>query len=199
MVHAPSTKEDPDMKRALVVYWSKTGNTEKVASAIREGLETGGVQAAMLRPEQASDVDFFTYDLVCVGCPSYQWHPPKPIDDFMKMKMAEYRTEGRIQLGAPKLPGRNALVFCTYSGPHTGINEAIPVVKYLGQFFEHLGFDVLGEWYVLGEFHGSETASTGGRMGDIRGRPNEDDVAQVRADASQLAAGLGHQRGPRDR
>jgi flavodoxin len=27
------------MKTALIVYWSKTGNTEKVANAIKEGIE----------------------------------------------------------------------------------------------------------------------------------------------------------------
>ena len=26
------------MKTALIIYWSKTGNTEKVANAIKEGL-----------------------------------------------------------------------------------------------------------------------------------------------------------------
>ncbi|MCX5908895.1 MAG: hypothetical protein NTY64_17400 [Deltaproteobacteria bacterium] len=31
------------------------------------------------------------------------------------------------------------LIFCTYSGPQTGINEAIPAGKFAGQFFEHLG------------------------------------------------------------
>ena len=179
------------MKRALVVYWSRTGNTEKVASAIREGLEAAGMQVCILRPEEATDLDFFEYDLVCVGCPSYQWHPPKPVDDFLRMKLRAYRTEGRVKLGAPQVPGRHALVFCTYSGPHTGINEAIPVGKYMGQFFEHLGFHLLGEWYVLGEFHGSQAASTGGRMGDIRGRPNDGDLARVRADSLQLARSLG--------
>ena len=27
------------MKTALIIYWSKTGNTEKVANAIKQGLE----------------------------------------------------------------------------------------------------------------------------------------------------------------
>jgi len=79
------------------------------------------------------------------------------------------------------VPGKYALVFCTYSGPHTGINEAIPAVKYVGQFFEHLGFTVLDEICVVGEFHGSLEASTEGRMGDIRGRPNRADLDRVKA------------------
>ena len=39
---------------------------------------------------------------------------------------------------------------------------------------------------VVGEFHGSEERSTAGRLGDIRGRPNEDDLNQVRRDTAAL-------------
>jgi len=169
-----------------VIYWSKSGNTEKVALAIQEGLETSGTKVVLTRVEDAKDIDFFDYDLICVGFPSYQWHPPDPVDTFLKTKFSECRQEGRVKTGAPKVSGKNALIFCTYSGPHTGINEAIPAGKYAGQFFEHLGFTVVDEWYILGEFHGSEERSTKGRMGDIRGRPNEEDLKKVKQDAANL-------------
>ena len=45
---------------------------------------------------------------------------------------------------------------------------------------------VLNEWYILSEFHGSEERSTKGRMGDIRGRPTEEDLKKVRQDAANL-------------
>jgi hypothetical protein len=95
-----------------------------------------------------------------------------------------------VREGAPKVPGKNALIFCTYSGPHSGIREAVPPVLYAGQFFEHLGFTIVGEWYVVGEFHGSLAASTQGKLGDIRGRPNEDDLRKVRQDAAALGKSL---------
>jgi hypothetical protein len=47
------------------------------------------------------------------------------------------------------------------------------VGKYIGQFFEHLGFTVLDEWYVLSEFHGSIECSKKGRMRNIRGKPDK--------------------------
>jgi flavodoxin len=176
------------MKRmkAAVIYWSKTGNTEKVAMAIKEGLETSGVQVLFKRIEDAEGIDFYDYDLTCVGFPSYQWHPPEPVDAFLKSKFNGYRQKGFVKTNAPKISGKNALIFCTYSGPHTGINEAIPAGKYAGQFFEHLGFTVVDEWYILGEFHGSEERSTRGRMGDIRGRPSEEDLKKVKRDAANL-------------
>jgi hypothetical protein len=45
---------------------------------------------------------------------------------------------------------------------------------------------VQDEWYILSEFHGSEERSTKGRMGDIRGRPTEEDLKKVRRDAANL-------------
>jgi flavorubredoxin len=179
------TRKEWEMK-AAVIYWSKTGNTEKVAIAIRDALEAAGVETLFGKPEEAESTDFYDYDLICVGFPSYQWRPPEPVDTFLKSKFGEYRKQGRIKVGAPKVPGKNVLIFCTYSGPHTGINEAIPAGKYVGQFFEHLGFTVLDEWYVVGEFHGSERSSTMGRMGDIRGRPNEEDLKKIKQDMARL-------------
>ncbi len=178
------------LKQAAIVYWSKTGNTEKVAFAIKEGLETAEVSVTLKRAEEADDLDFYDYDLICIGSPSYQWSPPKPLTDFLMDKFIHYRTQGRVKLGAPKIPDKNVLVFCTYSGPHTGINEAIPVGKYIGQFFEHLGFTIVDEWYILSEFHGSEDASTIGRMGDIRGKPNKEDLRKIKEKTRELVGGL---------
>jgi len=172
---------------AIIIYWSNTGNTEKAALAIEEGLQEAGADCLIKRVEDAGDVDFFDYDLVCIGFPSYQWSPPQPMDKFLKEKFAGYHKQGHVKKGAPAVPGKSALIFCTYSGPHTGIREVIPAGLYAGQFFEHLGFTVLNEWYIVGELHGKEEESTQGRLGDIRGRPNEEDLRKVKQDARLLA------------
>lgn len=176
--------------KALILYWSAGGNTEKVARAVREGLEREKGEVYLKKIEKGLEVDFFEYDLVGIGFPSYHWHPPAVVDDFLKKKFSEYRNQGRVQTGAPPIPGKNALVFCTYAGPHTGIHEATPAGKYVGQFLEHLGFTVQGEWYIVGEFHGSVEKSTMGRLGDIRGRPNAEDLEKVRQDSATLARHL---------
>jgi flavodoxin len=172
--------------KAAIIYWSKTGNTEKVALAIKEGLEASRAEVTLKRVEEAKDIDFFDYDLFCVGFPSYQWHIPEPMEAFLKSKFGAYRQKGFVKPSCPKVPGKNALIFCTYSGPHTGINEAIPSGKTAGQFFEHLGFNVLDEWYVVGEFHGSEEHSTKGRLGDIRGLPSREDLKKIKEKAADL-------------
>ena len=178
------------MKKALVVYWSKTGNTKKVAQAIRQGLEEAGLHVTIKEQPEAGDEDFFDYDLVCVGAPAYSWHPPEPMDKYLKSKFGKYRQAGKIKPSAPKIPGKNALIFVTYSGPHTGIDEATPAGKYMAQFFEHLGFVVKDEWYILSEFHGSLENSTMGRMGDVRGKPTEEDLRKIAEDAVRLAQTL---------
>lgn len=77
--------------KAAIIYWSKTGNTEKVALAIREGFEAAGSQVVLMRVEDAKEIDFYDYDLICVGFPSYQWHPPVSMDAFLKTKFSDYR------------------------------------------------------------------------------------------------------------
>jgi len=164
--------------KAIVIYWSKTGNTELVAEAIYEALKEQNIDVDFKEVQEAEDIDYFDYGLVCIGCPSYQWSPPEEMDVFLKKKQEQFGDQ--IELKAPKRPDKNVVVFCTYSGPHTGKNEAIPVVKYVGQFFEHLGFNILNEIYVLSEHHGSKKVSTEGRMGDIRGLPREEDLQKIK-------------------
>ncbi|MCL1830345.1 MAG: flavodoxin domain-containing protein [Oscillospiraceae bacterium] len=178
------------MKKALVIYLSITGNTRKVAKSIYEGILKAGVEVDIVDINQADDLDFYDYSLVCFGAPSYNWHIPKPAEEYLKAKFNRYMKEGRIVPSAPKIEGKNCLIFCTYSGPHTGIREATPAGKYMGQFFEHFGFTVLDEWYILSEFIGSEINSTLGSMGDIRGLPGDKDLERIQQRAFILSSNI---------
>jgi flavodoxin len=171
---------------ALIIYWSATGNTKRVAETIHNTLQSGGIDSLLKRVEDAKTEDLYEYDLVFIGTPTYQWQPPAPVLEYVKEKIDYYRERGFVKLCAPTLPGKKGVVFVTYSGPHTGTNEAIPVGKYLGQFFEHLGFAMSGEWYVVGEFHNFEDGNTKGRLGDIRGRPNQQDLDNIIKDVNKL-------------
>ena len=57
---------------------------------------------------------------------------------------------------------------------------------YMGQYFDHLGFNIIDEWHILGEFHGSEELSTQGRMGNIKGLPSEEDLVKIRKDSARI-------------
>ena len=174
----------------MVLYWSKTGNTQKVAFAINDALESAGLDVSLKTTTVAEKLDYFDYDLVCVGFPSYHWHLPKPVADFLHKKFDLYKKQEKIQRGSPTVAEKYALVFCTYSGPHTGVREATPAVLYAGQFFEHLGFTILGEWCVLSEFRGSEEFSTQGKMGDIHGKPTPEELEKIKSEIKELVSGL---------
>jgi len=173
-----ATKSENEL-HALVIYWSATGNTEKVANSIVQILAENKINLVFKKIGDAAGEELYNYDLVFIGTPSYQFLPPEPVLRFVKNQMKIHSERGDIKPCAPKIEGKRAVVFCTYSGPHTGLKEATPVGDYIGQFFEHLGFNVVAKLYILGEFHGREDLSTLGKLGDIRGRPDQHDLDDV--------------------
>ncbi len=176
--------------KALIVYFSATGNTRKVADAIHRGLVSEAVNSTVCALEDAGDKEFYDYDLVLLGSPSIEFLPAEPVMRFIKDRLNLHRSRGDIKLGSPRIPGKTAVVFCTYSGPHTGLNEVVVAGKYMAQLFDHIGFDVVDEWFVVGEHPDDLDVNIKGRLGDIRGRPNEEDLARVQVDASRLARAL---------
>lgn len=98
----------------------------------------------------------------------------------VKNLRCKYADKGEIKPSSPKRPEKKAVIYCTYGGAHTGVNEAIPATKCMGRIFEHPGFEMLAEWHLIGEYPGwYQPMSTGGRLGDIRGQPNEADLREV--------------------
>jgi flavodoxin len=168
------------------LYWTAGGNTEKVARAAERGLKSAGVAPEVRLFADAGDIDLHAYDLVLLGAPSYHFLPPQPVLDWIKDRMAFHRQRGDIKPAAPEMSGKRAVVFITYSGQHTGIDEATTAGDYLGQFLAHIGIRVAEKWYVVGKFHGNEAASTLGRLGDIRHRPNTEDLKRIERAAAAL-------------
>jgi len=58
------------MKNISIVYWSGTGNTEKMALAVGEGARTEGNSVNVIEVGNASIVDVLIADAVALGCPS---------------------------------------------------------------------------------------------------------------------------------
>ncbi|MEF8823887.1 MAG: hypothetical protein V5A14_04060 [Desulfohalobiaceae bacterium] len=167
--------------KTLNLYYSSTGNTGKVAGRIDQTLKELGYSHDSLQANSEIEVDVLEYDLVFVGSGVYAWLPGKPLLDLLIRLRKGYVQSGAIKPASPKLPGKKAVVYCTYGGAHTGINEAVPAVKYMAQLFDHLGFTILDEIYVVGEYvpENMLEMSQAGRLGDIRGRPDERDLNEV--------------------
>ena len=69
---------------AIIIYWSKTGNTQKVAYAVKEGLEEEEIVVDIKHVQDAKNLNFFDYDLICIGSPSYQWSPPEELNNYLQ-------------------------------------------------------------------------------------------------------------------
>ena len=163
--------------KSITLYWTKNGNTEKVACRIHETLEKAGIHDSLNRISKEFDVEYLDYNLVFVGAPVYENLPPKPVIEFLK----RHKRRGvEILAAAPEKPGIAVVPFCTYGGGHTGINEAIPMLKYVGQFFEHEGIRVVDEWAFVGTFiEADDSYNAAGRLGNMFDRPDEHDLADV--------------------
>jgi flavodoxin I len=65
------------MKKILVLYYSRTGNTEKMANAVAEGAKSiSDVEVELKYHVDAESLD--SYDAVLVGSPTY--HHNMPVD-----------------------------------------------------------------------------------------------------------------------
>ena len=99
------------LKSALIVYFSSTGNTQKVAHAIKEGLEGGGLQVDLKKAQEVAKTDFFDCDLVCVGSPSIEWQPAKPISQFLKSNWLLIAAREKLNPAPRKLRGKTLWFF----------------------------------------------------------------------------------------
>ncbi|WP_319778822.1 flavodoxin domain-containing protein [Maridesulfovibrio sp.] len=167
----------------LNLYGSLNGHTEKVAFEIEKAVAGAGhaIRTVNVKKDD-SVIDLLEYDLTFIGSGVYTWLPGKPVLNWMEKQMAHARKNDLILPGSPRVPGKFVCVYCTYAGPHTGEAEAVPALKYMGQLFDHLGITVADEWSVVGAFVPEKMRhfNASGRLGNIEGRPNAEDLKQVR-------------------
>ena len=58
------------MNKVAIVYWSGTGNTEKMAQCIAEGVRDAGGEAVLLGPGEFDAGKWSEYQAVAFGCPA---------------------------------------------------------------------------------------------------------------------------------
>ncbi|GAB4345075.1 MAG: hypothetical protein Kow0099_25020 [Candidatus Abyssubacteria bacterium] len=112
--------------KTLIVYFSQTGNTRKVAERIRDGIVgvTGQCELANLLEDRP--LSFADYDLVGLGCPVFYYQEPFNVRDFVEK--------------LPELRGRQWFIFCTHGSV---IGNTLPS---LADRLSAKGIDVIG-WY----------------------------------------------------
>lgn len=179
--------------KVLVLYWSKGGNTRKVAETIHETVQSFSIPSEIAEIKADLDLDVYSYKMVFAGSPVYFNLAPQPVMKFLK----KLRGRAANMAAAPEKPGHYAVTFCTYGGGHTGVDEAIPLLKFMGQAFAHDGIRVVDEWPVVGDFPGisDPNYNTAGRIGDVMGRPNESDLKVIAGQVSGVLRRLQHKLG----
>lgn len=86
------------MAKVLVVCYSRSGNTEKMAQIVRQGVEDeGGVDVELKQVESTSIEDLLEPDAILIGSPTYYgtmaWPIKKLLDDSVKY---HGRLEGKV-------------------------------------------------------------------------------------------------------
>jgi hypothetical protein len=165
--------------KSLILYDSIGGNTEKVAKRIYDTLKGATNEIDFMKFSSDIDVDFFEYDLIFLGSPVIDWLPTKRMMKFVKNKLQYYSEQGKIKPSSPLGFKKYGICFCTYAGPHIGKNEALPMTMWLRSFLEHLGYAIIDQWHVVGQFHKETDMNTKGRLGNILGRPNDKDLLDI--------------------
>ena len=177
----------------LVLYWSKGGNTRKVAETIHTTVQEHGISSEIVEIKDDLEIDVFSYELVFAGAPVYFNLAPQPVMKFLQ----QLRSRAANMAAAPEKPGHFAVTFCTYGGGHTGVGEAVPLLKYMGQAFEHEGIRVVEEWPVVGDFPGISDPlyNTAGRLGNVTGRPDDSDLRAIAGQVSGVLRRLQYKLG----
>ena len=85
------------MKRLLIVYYTETGNTERMALLIGEGANELGVEVEVRRVEECKPDVLVEADGIVVGSPTYfsnvAWQVKKLIDE----SIAQYRKGRQLE------------------------------------------------------------------------------------------------------
>lgn len=162
------------MKKNLIVYASRTGNTEKIAGELAKNFERYGWKNDLKKlPDDYDakhpDFSFGDYDFACVGSPVIS---ELPLD---QIRTVAYGNPGMDKLTmGPKC----GIVFCTYGGIHLGPIEAAPALKLLEVELMHQLFNVIGSLAIPGSM--GEYSNPRSYYGsDIVNRPNEQDLNTV--------------------
>ncbi|MGA2774913.1 MAG: flavodoxin domain-containing protein [Candidatus Omnitrophota bacterium] len=82
------------MAKVLVVYHTQTGNTEKLALAVKEGVESCAIDVILKKASEASLEDLLSSDGYCFGTPDYFSYMAGALKDFFDRTC--YPSEGKI-------------------------------------------------------------------------------------------------------
>ncbi|MGN0178487.1 MAG: flavodoxin [Monoglobaceae bacterium] len=91
------------MSKIAVVYWSGTGNTEAMATAVLEGVKEKGAEGVMLKATEFDESMIDSFDAIAFGCPS-----------MGSEQLEDSEFEPMFVSCEPKLKGKKIALFGSY-------------------------------------------------------------------------------------
>jgi flavodoxin/NAD-dependent dihydropyrimidine dehydrogenase PreA subunit len=110
--------------KTLIILFSQTGNTRRVAEAIRTGILSEANACDLVELRDVDPESLIAYDLVGLGCPVFYYQEPLNVRDFIA--------------ALPQMPNRKWFVFCTH-GAIMGIT-----LQSMAETLQRKGIDVIG-------------------------------------------------------
>lgn len=71
------------MAKGIVIYYSRSGNTEKMANIIAESMNEAGLDTECKKVDKVKANDLLSYDAIVIGSPTYYGHMAAPIKQLI--------------------------------------------------------------------------------------------------------------------
>jgi len=82
------------MTKAIVIYHTLFGNTEKVAKALASGMDERGIDVSCVKVEDVQIDKLTDFDLLVIGGPTHGFGMSSPVRKFFKkLKMVDLRNK----------------------------------------------------------------------------------------------------------
>jgi len=147
---------DPTTSKALVVHFSQTGATRRVAEAAAAGLRAGGMQCTVAELLKTDPAEAAAYDVVGIGTPVFYYKEPPIVRRFIGLLPA-----------ADKKP---AFTFITHGG------NPVNTLRRMQKRLARRGYTVVNSFAC----NGFDSFPMYLKSFREWGRPSEDDLAAAR-------------------
>jgi flavodoxin I len=105
--------------KALIVYDSVYGNTEKIAKAIADGIAASG-EAKAVRAGEASASELASVDLLVVGSPVHGGRPTPAVQDFLNKMTQQSLKDIKVTAFDTRATSKFAKIFGNAAGRIAG-------------------------------------------------------------------------------
>lgn len=146
-------------KKGLIIYYSVTGNTEKIAFSFKKAMEKCGWGCDLLKINKQVDLDINNlpyraddYDLICIGGPNYRSILPEKLISKRNGVLTPERLF-RVNPGWGSVADdwqKKCVAFTTYGGGDRGVAHADSCLNMIEVLMENMKIKCIGKFAACG-------------------------------------------------